>query len=47
MYWLKNLLAIQKEAFRLQKKIYDEIQAAKKFDISDSDIRKLMKKELV
>ena len=41
---VEEFIAIQKEAFKEQKKIYEEIQAAKKFDLSDSDIRKLFKK---
>ena len=41
---VEEFIAIQKEAFREQKKIYLEIQAAKQFDLSDSDIRKLFKK---
>jgi hypothetical protein len=41
---VEEFIDIQKEAFRLQKGIYDAIQAAKKLDISDSDIRELMKK---
>ena len=40
---VEEFIDIQKEAFRLQKGIYDAIQAAKKLDISDSDIRELMK----
>jgi len=40
---VEEFIAIQKEAFREQKKIYDAIQAAKKLDLSDSDIRKLFK----
>ena len=40
---VEEFIDIQKEAFRLQKGIYDSIQAAKKLDISDSDIRELMK----
>jgi hypothetical protein len=40
---VEEFIDIQKEAFRLQKGIYDAIQAAKKLDISDGDIRKLMK----
>ena len=41
---VEEFIDIQKEAFRLQKGIYDSIQAAKKFDLSDSDIRALFKK---
>ena len=40
---VEEFIDIQKEAFRLQKQVYLEIQAAKKFDLSDSDIRKLFK----
>jgi hypothetical protein len=41
---VEEFIAVQKEAFREQKKIYLEIQAAKQFDLSDSDIRKLFKR---
>ena len=40
---VEEFINIQKEAFRLQKGIYDAIQAAKKLDLSDSQIRKLFK----
>lgn len=40
---VEEFINIQKEAFRLQKQVYLEIQAAKKFDLSDNDIRKLFK----
>ena len=32
---VEEFIDIQKEAFRLQKQVYNEIQAAKKFDLSD------------
>jgi Fic family protein len=44
---VEEFINIQKEAFREQKAIYDAIQAAKKLDISDGDIRNYLNKELV
>ena len=38
-----EFIKIQKEAFRLQKDIYNAIQAAKEFGLSDRDIKKLFK----
>ena len=38
-----EFIDIQREAFRLQKDIYNAIQAAKEFGLSDRDIRKLFK----
>ena len=38
-----EFINIQREAFRLQKDIYNAIQAAKEFGLSDRDIKKLFK----
>ena len=38
-----EFIAIQREAFRLQKDIYNAIQAAKEFGLSDRDIKKIFK----
>jgi hypothetical protein len=38
-----EFIDIQREAFRLQKDIYNAIQAAKEFGLSDRDIKKLFK----
>ena len=38
-----EFIKIQREAFRLQKDIYNAIQAAKEFGLSDRDIKKLFK----
>ena len=38
-----EFINIQREAFRLQKDIYNSIQAAKEFGLSDRDIKKLFK----
>jgi len=38
-----EFIAVQKEAFRLQKEVYQAIQAAKKFDVDEYDIRQKFK----
>ena len=40
---VEEFVNIQREAFRLQKDIYNAIQAAKEFGLSDRDIKKLFK----
>ena len=40
---VEEFIDIQREAFRLQKDIYNAIQAAKEFNLSDRDIRKIFK----
>ena len=40
---VEEFIAIQREAFRLQKDIYNAIQAAKEFGLSDRDIKKIFK----
>tara|TARA_Y100000593_G_scaffold28779_1_gene57549 strand:- start:2634 stop:6893 length:4260 start_codon:yes stop_codon:yes gene_type:complete len=38
-----EFIAVQREAFRLQKEVYEAIQAAKRFDIDEYDIRQKFK----
>ena len=40
---VEEFIDIQREAFRLQKDIYNAIQAAKEFGLTDRDIRKIFK----
>jgi hypothetical protein len=40
---VEEFIDIQREAFRLQKDIYNAIQAAKQFGLSDRDIKKIFK----
>ena len=40
---IKEFIDVQREAFRLQKEVYEAIQAAKRFDVDEYDIRQKFK----